>query len=73
MIIPDSNTVDPRGAVFPTPGVVQFMAPELLNPSGFGLQNSNPTKESDIYAFGAVTFQVSNAWFILGGVTKGGI
>jgi len=37
------------------------MAPELLNPSGFGLKNSNPTKKSDIYAFGVVTYQVSDA------------
>jgi len=37
------------------------MAPELLNPSGFGLKNSNPTKKSDIYAFGVVTYQVSSA------------
>ena len=35
------------------------MAPELLNPSGFGLKNSNPTKKSDIYAFGITTYQVS--------------
>ena len=35
------------------------MAPELLNPSGFDLKNSNPTKRSDIYAFGMVTYQVS--------------
>ena len=36
------------------------MAPELSNPSGFGLKNSNPTKKSDIYAFGVVTYQVSD-------------
>jgi hypothetical protein len=35
------------------------MAPELLNPSGFDMKNSNPTKKSDIYAFGVVTYQVS--------------
>ena len=41
------------------------MAPELLNPSGFNLKNSNPTRKSDIYAFGAVTYQVSIARCIL--------
>ena len=46
------------------------MAPELLNPSGFGLKNSNPTKKSDIYAFGVVTYQVSTSGFISGTVTK---
>ena len=40
------------------------MAPELLDPSGFGLKNSNPTKKSDIYAFGVVIYQVSNPCFI---------
>ena len=35
------------------------MSPELLNPSGFGLKNSNPTKKSDIYAFGMTTYQAS--------------
>ena len=49
------------------------MAPELLNPSGFGLKNSNPTKRSDIYAFGVVTYQVGNSCFITGTVTKNGI
>ena len=49
------------------------MAPELLKPSGFGLKNSNPTKKSDIYAFGVVTYQVSNSCFVGGTETKGGI
>ena len=49
------------------------MAPELLDPSGFGLKNSNPTKKSDIYAFGIVTYQVSNPCFISGTVTKDSI
>jgi len=35
------------------------MAPELLNPSGFGLNSRKPTKRSDIYAFGMTTYQVS--------------
>jgi len=46
------------------------MAPELLNPSGFGLKNSNPTKKSDIYAFGVVTYQVINLSYTLGTATQ---
>ena len=47
------------------------MAPELLNPPGFGLRSSIPTKKSDIYAFGMVTYRVRNACFISVAVTKG--
>ena len=36
----------------------RYMAPELINPAGFGLDRNNPTKKSDIYAFGVVTYQV---------------
>ena len=39
-------------------GTMQFMAPELLAPSRFGLRNAVPTKEGDVYAFGLVIFQV---------------
>ena len=35
-----------------------FMSPELLVPSKFGIKNSVPTPEADIYAFGVVIFQV---------------
>lgn len=55
----------------PSAGTVHYIAPELLNPSGFGLKNSNPTKKSDIYAFGMVTYQVRNAYFFSGTATKG--
>ena len=48
------------------------MAPELLSPSGFGLKSGIPTKESDAYAFGMATYQVSNAPFTSGTVTKSG-
>ena len=46
------------------------MAPELLNPSGFGLEDDNPTKKSDIYAFGVVTYQASDSYFISGTVAQ---
>lgn len=35
-----------------------FMSPELLVPSEFGLENSIPTHEADIYAFAMVILQV---------------
>lgn len=47
------------------------MAPELLDPPGFGMKDGNPTKECDIYAFGVVTYQVSRLCFILGAITEG--
>jgi serine/threonine protein kinase len=49
------------------------MAPELLDPSGFSMRNSNPTKKSDVYAFGVVTYLVSNVYFTPGMATKGNI
>ena len=39
-------------------GTMTFMSPELLVPSGFGLQDSVPTPQADVYAFGLLTFQV---------------
>lgn len=40
-------------------GTLTFMAPELLAPSKYGLKNSIPTKEGDVYAFGLVILQVA--------------
>jgi len=37
---------------------VRFMAPELLMPEKFGKEDSVPTPQADIYAFGLVIFQV---------------
>ena len=34
------------------------MSPELLNPEMFGLKDSCPTKESDIYALGMAIYEV---------------
>ena len=39
-------------------GTMPFMSPELLIPSWFGMKDSVPTPEADIYAFGLVIFQV---------------
>jgi len=37
---------------------MMFMSPELLVPPMFGFEDSIPTPEADIYAFGLVVFQV---------------
>jgi len=34
------------------------MAPELIDPEGFGLERCCPTKRSDCYAFGMVVYEV---------------
>jgi hypothetical protein len=34
------------------------MSPELLDPDQFGLKEGSPTKESDCYALGMVTYEV---------------
>ena len=34
------------------------MSPELLDPESFDLEDSRPTKESDIYALGMVVYEV---------------
>ena len=39
-------------------GTMAFMSPELFAPSEFGMKDSIPTPEADVYAFGLVTFQV---------------
>ena len=72
-IISDPDTVDSDNTTPPPVGTVRYMAPELLDPSGFGLKNSNPTKKSDIYAFGTVTYQVTNPCFTSGTATQGSL
>lgn len=57
-IISDPTIVDPGSTTSPSAGTVRYMSPELLNPSGFGIKNSNPTSKSDIYSFGVVMYQV---------------
>ena len=42
------------------------MAPELLNPTSFGLEDSILTKECDIYAFGMVIYKVRRPSSTLG-------
>ena len=59
-----SDAVDPGSAMLPSMDTVRYMAPELLSPPAFGLENNNPTKKSDIYEFGMVTYQVSITYSI---------
>ena len=54
----------------PSVGTIRYAAPELLSPSGCGLGDGNPTKESDDYAFGMVTYEV-NPYFVPGTATEG--
>jgi len=56
--ISDRNTVDPSSMTFLSADNFRYMGPELLDPEAFGLAECNPTRESDIYAFGVVTYQV---------------
>ena len=54
----DPTVVEPGNTTTSKPGVVRYMAPELLNPSQFDRLDSNPTKESDIYSLAVTTFEV---------------
>ena len=65
--------MDRGSTTSPPVGTVRYLAPELLNPSGFGLKDGHPTKKSDTYAFGVVAYQVSNTCFISGTATKNSI
>lgn len=58
MIVSDPNTAHAGTTTTPSGGTLYCMAPELLNPSSFGLEYSTPTKKSDIYALGMATYQV---------------
>lgn len=39
-------------------GTHQWMSPERLNPGKFGLEDVRPTKESDIYSFGMIAYEI---------------
>lgn len=59
-IITDPSVVEPGSTTTSKPGVVRYMAPELLNPTQFNLANKNPTKESDVYSFALTTYEVGS-------------
>ena len=46
------------------PGVVRYMAPELLNPSQFGFTQSDPSCESDIYSFAMTAYEVFSSYLV---------
>lgn len=47
-------------------GPFRYMAPELLDPSRFGLSNGNPKKESDVYSFVMTGYEVLSPCTTLG-------
>ena len=46
-----------RSSSFMHGGTVRWMAPELIDPQGFGFEKSCPTKSSDCYALGMVIYE----------------
>ena len=69
-IVSDPGGLDSGPEASPYAGAARYMAPELLDPPGSDPKNGNPTKKSDIYAFGVVTYQVSDHRFISGTMTE---
>ena len=65
-VITDPTVVEPGSTTTSKPGVVRYMAPELLNPSQFKLLNSNPTRESDIYSFAVTAYEVRSSRTVRG-------
>ena len=57
-IVINRAVVEPQSMTTSKPGTVRYMAPELLNPPQFGLTNSDPSKESDIYSFAMTAYEV---------------
>ena len=54
----DPAIVAPEGISTSKPGAVRYMAPELLDPSQFGLSKCVPTKESDVYSLAVTAYEV---------------
>lgn len=57
-IITDPAVVEPSNTTVSKPGVVRYMAPELLNPSQFNLNNGSPSKASDVYSLAMTAYEV---------------
>jgi serine/threonine protein kinase len=55
---PAQNTTSEGG------GTARWMAPELLLPEQFGLPQSLPSKQSDVYALGMIIYEVSKGFFL---------
>ncbi|KAF9647766.1 kinase-like protein, partial [Thelephora ganbajun] len=56
-VITDPTVVEPGSTTTSKPGIVRYMAPELLNPPQFHLSNSNPSKESDVYSLAMTAYE----------------
>ena len=54
----DPTAVELDSTAMSKPGIVRYMAPELLNPSQFGLPGRSPTKESDVYSLAVTVYEV---------------
>lgn len=65
-IITDPTVVEPGSTTTSKPGSARYIAPELLNPSQFGLIASNPTKESDAYSFVMTAYGVYSSHIACG-------
>ena len=47
------------------PGVIRYVAPELLNPKQFGLKRSSPSKETDVYSFAMTAYKVFSSYLVV--------
>ena len=63
--ITDPTGVESNRKITSRPRVVRYLAPELLDSSElqFYLSDSNPTKESDVYAIAMTTYQARSSHF----------
>ena len=64
-VITDPTVVELGDGTMSMPGA-RYMAPELLNPTQFHLQNSNPTKESDVYSLAMTAYEVDPPYTLRG-------
>ena len=63
-IISDPDVVERTNLATSSPGVIRYMAPELLNPKQFGLKRSNPSKETDVYSFAMTSYKVFSSYLV---------
>lgn len=63
-IVSTSSVVTLATSVLAVGGSERWMAPELLYPEKYGLSHSIPSKESDIYAFGMLIYEVCRTAYI---------
>lgn len=56
-VMTDPSVVEPSKATSEH-GIIRYMAPEQINPSQFGLTNSNPSKRSDVHSLAMTAYEV---------------